>query len=391
MINLLLVSSTLAFAPGLRPLQGHQLGSSFHHHNCRSPIAPQLSAHYSDGNQQRAAAAEPAAGLATPVLVEDAADVQLALICVAISAMVVSTAAVGPAAAASGTAVAATSAMPTQAIFEKAAKRALGGGISGFAAGIAQVILLMWLRTTMNYQYRNGGSTREALNALYEEGGIQRFYRGVSFALFQTPLSRFGDTAANAGVLTLLAASDLPLGVRTAFASAAAATWRIGLTPLDTMKTTLQVKGADGYEQVVAKVKAEGAPVLFQGALANAAASFVGNYPWYLTFNTLDASLPLPPSDDLALKLCRSAALGISAACVSDTLSNSIRVLKTTRQTSSETISYPEALRLVLDKDGWAGLFTRGLGTRLGTNALQASIFTVIWKLAEEQMMSRGL
>ena len=38
-----------------------------------------------------------------------------------------------------------------------------------------------------------------------------------------------------------------------------------------------------------------------------------------------------------------------------------------------------------------AGLFTRGLGTRLGTNALQASIFTVIWKLAEEQMMSRGL
>jgi hypothetical protein len=130
----------------------------------------------------------------------------------------------------------------------------LGGGISGFFAGIVQVLLLMWLRTTMNYQYRNGGSTRDALAALYAEGGLRRFYRGVSFALIQTPLSRFGDTAANTGVLALLADSTLPVGVRTAFASAAAAAWRIGLTPIDTLKTTLQVKGAEGYDQVSAKV-----------------------------------------------------------------------------------------------------------------------------------------
>merc|ERR1719453_118526 len=99
----------------------------------------------------------------------------------------------------------------------------------------------------MNYQYRNGGSTGEAMQALYAEGGVRRFYRGVSFALFQTPLSRFGDTAANSGMLALLATSDLPMSVRTAFASAVAATWRMGLTPIDTMKTTLQVRGADGY------------------------------------------------------------------------------------------------------------------------------------------------
>ena len=37
---------------------------------------------------------------------------------------------------------------------------------------------------------------QEAMAALYEEGGLRRFYRGVSFALFQTPLSRFGGTAA---------------------------------------------------------------------------------------------------------------------------------------------------------------------------------------------------
>ena len=157
------------------------------------------------------------------------------------------------------------------------------------------------------------------------------------------------------------------------------------------MKTTLQVRGKDGYDQVVAKVKAEGIPVLFQGALANALASFVGNYPWYLTFNTLDESLPLAPTGDLTLKLCRAALLGISAAAVSDTLSNSIRVLKTTRQTSAETISYREAARRILETDGWWGLFGRGLGTRIGTNALQAVLFTVIWKLLEAQIEKSGI
>lgn len=67
-----------------------------------------------------------------------------------------------------------------------------------------QVVSLMWLRTTMNYQYRYGTSTREAMRALYKDGGVLRFYRGLAPALFQGPLSRFGDTASNAGCLSLL-------------------------------------------------------------------------------------------------------------------------------------------------------------------------------------------
>lgn len=39
----------------------------------------------------------------------------------------------------------------------------------------------------------------EALRHLYKEGGVVRFYRGLGPALLQGPLSRFGDTAANAG------------------------------------------------------------------------------------------------------------------------------------------------------------------------------------------------
>lgn len=62
-----------------------------------------------------------------------------------------------------------------------------------------QVMSLMWMRTTMNYQYRYGTTTKEALKTLYAQGGVRRFYRGVGPALIQGPISRFGDTAANAG------------------------------------------------------------------------------------------------------------------------------------------------------------------------------------------------
>merc|ERR1719471_532198 len=61
----------------------------------------------------------------------------------------------------------------------------------------------------MNYQYRNGGGFGESIRHLYNDGGrglggIRRFYRGVGPALIQGPMSRFGDTAANTGVLAVL-------------------------------------------------------------------------------------------------------------------------------------------------------------------------------------------
>ena len=65
------------------------------------------------------------------------------------------------AAAAAPAAAAAT--MSFKEIMAKAGKKALGGGISGLIAGVIQVITLMWLRTTMNYQYRYGTGTREAI------------------------------------------------------------------------------------------------------------------------------------------------------------------------------------------------------------------------------------
>ena len=90
--------------------------------------------------------------------------------------------------------------------------------------------------------------------------------------------------------------------------------------------------------------------------------------------------------DDLLLFLVRSAALGLTASSVSDCVSNSLRVIKTTKQTAalgggtSKEITYREALALVIETDGIKGLFGRGLQTRLLTNAIQGAVFSVLWK-----------
>jgi len=272
-------------------------------------------------------------------------------------------------------------------ILAKASKKALGGGIAGLIAGVIQVITLMWLRTTMNYQYRYGTGTKEAMSTLWKQGGIGRFYQGLPYALMQAPLARFGDTAANTGVLTLFAAlaPGVPIGVRTGCASAAGSLWRILITPIDTLKTTMQVQGKEAMGQLSVKIKKEGLMVLYQGAIANAVASFVGSYPWYFTFNALQEVVPAAPAGMVALKLLRNALCGFGATCVSDCISNVIRVLKTTVQTSEVTISYTEAAQQVIAKEGVFGLLTRGLGTRLLTNGIQASMFSVLWKVFEEK------
>lgn len=111
-----------------------------------------------------------------------------------------------------------------------------------------------------------------------------RFYRGVGPALIQGPLSRFGDTAANAGVLTLLNESEstrnLPIPVKTACASAAAGAFRIFLMPVDALKTNMQVEGAQGIPKLMAKVRMGGPRVLYHGAIAAAVATWAGHFPW---------------------------------------------------------------------------------------------------------------
>jgi|SRR5579863_3868482 len=111
----------------------------------------------------------------------------------------------------------------------------------------------------MNYQYRYGTSTTQAISTLYADGGYPRYYQGLAPALVQGPAARFGDTAANAGILALLESNTflrtLPKFLQTAFASVAAALFRMILMPVDTLKTTLQTQGKRGWSILGRRVR----------------------------------------------------------------------------------------------------------------------------------------
>ncbi|CZS95541.1 uncharacterized protein RAG0_05139 [Rhynchosporium agropyri] len=266
-----------------------------------------------------------------------------------------------------------------------ALKRALGGGLSGAAAMVLQVLLLMPLRTIMNYQYRFGTSFTAATRTLYADGGFLRYYQGMGAALIQGPVSRFGDTAANAGILALLQSNSylkgLPTPIQTIFASLCAASFRMILTPIDTLKTTLQVQGSKGTILLRQRIKTNGIGSLWWGAFATAAATFVGHYPWFATYNFLSETIPTPPKHSIVVWLLRLAFIGFMASVVSDSVSNSLRVVKTYRQVNDTQVSYTEAARLVIIQDGVLGLFGRGLRTRILCNGLQGLLFSILWKL----------
>eukprot|EP00531_Pseudo-nitzschia_arenysensis_P012362 CAMPEP_0116125140 /NCGR_PEP_ID=MMETSP0329-20121206/5651_1 /TAXON_ID=697910 /ORGANISM="Pseudo-nitzschia arenysensis, Strain B593" /LENGTH=395 /DNA_ID=CAMNT_0003619159 /DNA_START=222 /DNA_END=1409 /DNA_ORIENTATION=+ len=273
-------------------------------------------------------------------------------------------------------------------IFQKAGRRALGGGIPGLCAGVVQVFTLMWLRTTINYQSRYGASFFRALAILYKEGGIGRFYRGVGFALFQAPLTRFVATASNEGVLALLA--GLPYtkhwnpAITTVFASLTVGLFRILLMPIDTCKTVLQVDSGEGFRALMRRVRAGKISALYQGAAATAVSSIIGHYPWFVIYNGLSSAEWLQRL--IPKNLFRHASIGLVASVVSDTIVNVFRVIKTTKQTigANHDFTYSDTIRIIVAADGWKGLFGRGLRTRVLANSVQSILFTVIWRgLAE--------
>merc|ERR1719145_143759 len=272
---------------------------------------------------------------------------------------------------------------PMSEILAKASKKALSGGLAGMAAQAINVLALMWMRTIMNYQYRYGGTMTEVTKKLWAEGGVPRFYRGLAPGLIQAPVSRFGDTATNDGAMAALQHTQLPTAVKTMAASGCAAGFRVFLMPVDAWKTTKQVEGKDGLKRLIEKTKKH-PTALWQGAVGAMTATWVGHYPWFYTNNQLREVLP--PFDFMYGKYVRNAAIGFASAAVSDTCSNSLRVLKTTRQTSTEPIGYMESAKSIIDKEGYAGLFGRGLKTRILTNGIQGALFTIGWKAIAEML-----
>ena len=266
-------------------------------------------------------------------------------------------------------------------ILNKSFNKALGGGLSGSLAMVSQVSTLMWLRTIMNYQYVNGNGFKESFKTLYSQGGIKRLYRGYSIAIINAPLFRFGDTAANIGVLELTKNSGLPLSVTTGFASIGAASWRVLLMPADTLKLNYQVNGS--LEILKTNIKSKGPKVLYNGSLAAFSSTLIGHYPWFVTYNYLNYYFPEIKTDSTSEKLIKRAGIGLGSSLVSDTSSNFVRVIKTIKQTSHNTMTYKETVKTLTEKEGYKWIF-RGLKTKLITNGLNGIMFSITWKYFQE-------
>lgn len=264
-------------------------------------------------------------------------------------------------------------------VFEKSWKRAINGGQAGFLAMSGQVFSMMWIRTIINHQYRNGGSFLSTAKNLYKEGGVPRFYRGLPFALVQAPLSRFGDTAMNMGMMSLLEDTSLGTAEKTFAGSVGAGLWRISILPVDTCKSILQVNGKDGLKQLRAKVGRNGPGVLYHGALASGVSTTVGHFPWFFTYNYLNDRFPRDQNANHLEKLARSAGIGFCSSSVSDISSNMFRVIKINRQTNTQTQGYMDLMREIVVKEGIFGLMTRGLSTKILANGIQGMVFTILF------------
>ncbi|KAL7545628.1 hypothetical protein ACHAWF_008981 [Thalassiosira exigua] len=275
------------------------------------------------------------------------------------------------------------------------AARAVRDGYAASMASVVSVFLLMWLRTAMSYQHVNGVTMSEAIERLYADGGIPRFYRGIVPALCMMPLSRFGDIFSNEVAREFLAES-YPAAAVTMVASSMAAGWRVLIAPADTVKTMMQVHGTAGLDHLRAKMAKKGPSALYEGAMGASAATWVGHYPWFVTHNFLEAYCVRNRILDAHLsrqnpmrKNLRRALLGLISSLVSDVCSNALRVLKTYKQTSVEPVGYAEAAARIIEKDGLAGLLFRGLTSKLTANALNAMLFTVVWKAISERLAKK--
>jgi hypothetical protein len=270
-------------------------------------------------------------------------------------------------------------------ILHKSLNKAIGGGAAGSMAMATQVTSLMWLRTIMNYQYVNGTSFKTSFKTLYKQGGILRLYRGFPVAIINAPLFRFGDTAANIGILEATKDSNLPLSIRTGIASIGAASWRVLLMPLDTLKLNYQVNGS--LNPLKTKLKTSGHKILYNGSIAAFSSTLIGHYPWFLTYNYLNTFYPEDKNDSAIKKLTMRASIGLTSSLVSDTSSNFVRVIKTIKQTSENTLSYKDSVNNLYKQDGVMWVF-RGLKTKILTNGLNGILFSITWKYYQDILLN---
>lgn len=243
------------------------------------------------------------------------------------------------------------------------------------------VSTLMWLNTVTNNQYVHGTKAGDTFKALYRQGGLARFYNGFATTLIHGCVARFGDIYAhsivkensnNCSIVNTLQSATLASGIR-------------GLiTPIETLKVMRQVDNSRDCKitRLYRKARQHGPSTLWNGSGAVFTSNFVGYVPWFYTYDVLNNLVR--KFEDPCHQIIRNGSIGFVASVVSDVVSNSVRVLKTLKQTDALNRSYITIVKNALhEKDSTCILF-RGLSTRICTNGVQSVLFTVLWNLFDK-------
>jgi len=195
------------------------------------------------------------------------------------------------------------------------------------------------------------------------------------------------------------------------------------------VQTSLQVGGKGAHSDIMGKIRRDGIFVLWHGSAAIYLSSIVSNFSWFCVYNTLSHRWELPPltprhsnanshssrdpnlsenssydrdpmnADDdfenhgeigkrrIHHVLIRDATIGICASFTADIATNSLKVLKTHRQTTPNSIGYTTAFFDITRTDGFIGPFTRGLKVRIFVNGCQGAFFTMIWNGLQRRLL----
>ncbi|OJA16330.1 hypothetical protein AZE42_06578 [Rhizopogon vesiculosus] len=232
----------------------------------------------------------------------------------------------------------------------------LGGGLSGAAGKFvmvqfigpchnsdvlaAMVLALIPLRTIMNYQYRYGVTMTQAIKVLYADGGWTRYYQGLTAALVLGPVSRFGETAANAGIIAFFESNNTAV------------------------LTIMQIQGEELCHLLHVAQCFRYCRYNIYRSLPNKYSTlrFIPSSPILLQWNSC-----VPQSSDMQHRLFLTPF--------------QILFAKSHHRVNGARIGYIEAVYAVIEADGIKGLFGRGLKTRILVNGLQGTMFSMLWKL----------
>ena len=236
---------------------------------------------------------------------------------------------------------------------------------SCLSASAIQGPALFWIKPIIKSQYVYGGTLKESYLFLKKDGGFFRFYRGFLPAVLKSGIGRTSDITIYTHVTKKYNNNKYFSSLLSGSLSALV---KIAILPLDTLSNVYQVHGKDGYKHVRGN--------LYRGALAYGAIHCISGSSWLLSYSHIK-NWNLFENKNINYLFT-----GFTCSLITDTIINPLRVIKTHKQAFSTNQSYFQIIKKMIGGNSNSG-FYRGYRTRLTYNAINGSLFVLLWQNLE--------